>query len=390
MVQQGAAVVVINRRLGFLSVILIVIVGRSSAGVLPEERTDVLEHHYAGDNITITGPSVLVRKNLNNKIAFSGRYYVDQISGATIDVRTYGSPYAEKRTETSVGTDVVQDNTSWHVNYLQSIENDYEAHNASIEINQDFFGDLSTLSIGFAQGWDTVMDRTSKATLGEVDRNSYRLGWSQVITPKIIGNLGFEAITDEGYLKNQYRQVRYLDAANLYAFEPEAYPNTRTSYAVSIGAMQYLNANNVIGYRYRYFTDNWDIKAHTVELEYRYQWNQWLLVSQLRAYQQNAADFYADIFPYEKYQTFKARDKELSQFQSFGISLGATYVLPKAPWDFVEKSTVNVFVDHLSVDYDNFYDATVRDANHQKIAADQQPLFHLSANAIRVFFSVWY
>jgi hypothetical protein len=388
-VQQGAVVVVTNQRLGWVGVLLIVIIGRSSAGVLPEERTDILQHRYSGDGVTITGPSVLVRKNMNNKIAFSGHYYVDRISGATVDVRTYGSPYAEERTETSVGTDIIHNKTSWHVNVVQSDENDYQAKNTSLEINQSFFGDLSTLSLGVAQGWDTVMDRITKEELGEVDRQSYRLGWSQVITPKLIGNMGFEAISDEGYLKNQYRQVRYLDAANFYAFEPEKYPNTRTSYAAAIGAMQYLNANHVLGYRYRYFTDNWDIKAHTLEFEYRYQWNQWLWVSQFRAYRQGAAEFYADIFPYSNYQEFKARDKELSQYQAYGLSVGATYVLPKSPWDFVEKSTLNIFIDHLNVDYDNFYDATITD-NGQRIAADQQPLFHLSANAIRVFFSVWY
>lgn len=381
---------VTNLRLGWIGVLLIVIIGRSSAGVLPEERTDILQHRYAGDGISITGPSVLVRKNMNNKIAFSGHYYVDRISGATVDVRTYGSPYAEERTETSVGADIIHNKTSWHANVLQSNENDYQAKNVALEINQSFFGDLSTLTLGIAQGWDTVMDRISKQQYGEVDRHSYRLGWSQVLTPTLIANVGVEVISDEGYLKNQYRQVRYLDANNLYAFEPENYPNTRTSYAAAIGAMQYLNANHVLGYRYRYFTDSWDIQAHTVELEYRYQHNQWLWVSQFRAYQQGAAEFYADIFPYANYQEFKARDKELSEFQSYGISVGATYVLPKLPWQFVEKSTLNVFVDHLSVDYDNFYDATNTDANGQRIAADQQPLFHLSANAIRVFFSVWY
>jgi len=381
-------VVVINRR--FISVCLIVLVGRSTAGVLPEERTDVLMHGYAGDNISITGPSVLVRKNLNNKIAFSGHYYVDSISGATVDVRSYGSPYSEKRTETAVGSDVVKDNSSWHVKYMQSQENDYQAHNASIEMNQEFFGDLSTLSLGFSQGWDSILDRNTQEELDTIDRNSYRLGWSQVITPKLIGNLAFEAISDQGYLNNQYRNVRYVDASSLFLFQPEVYPGTRTSYAASIGAMQYLNSNNVIGYRYRYFTDSWDIKAHTAELEYRYQFNQWLLVSQLRAYRQNAADFYADIFPYENYQTFMARDKELSQLQSLGLSVGVTYVLPKAPWDFVEKSALNFFIDYLRVDYDNFRDATVTDTDGNKIAADQQPLFHLSTNAIRVFFSVWY
>lgn len=379
---------------GLLAVILLTLMGRSGAGILPEQRADILEHRYSADNQVIKGPAVMIRKNLNNKIAFSGRYYVDQISGATIDVRTYGSPYSEERTETSVATDIIDDNTTWRISYLTSQENDYDANNASISIDQDFFGDLSTLSLGYAQGWDTVSQRQtlgSTETLSEpVDRRSYRLGWSQVLTPKVIGNIGFETITDEGYLKNPYRQVRYATATNFYAFEPERYPNTRTSYAVSVGALQSLTSQQVLGYRYRYFTDSWDIQAHTLELEYRYQWNQYQFVSLIRGYQQGDAEFYADIFPRANYQTFAARDKELSELTSLGLSVGVSYLLPKFPGDFIEKSSVNFFIDHLSVDYANFRDATVTDANAQRIAAENQPLFHLSANAIRVFFSVWY
>ena len=44
------------------------------ATVLPEERADVMYHEYDGDGITISGPSVLVRKNFLAKVSVSANY----------------------------------------------------------------------------------------------------------------------------------------------------------------------------------------------------------------------------------------------------------------------------------------------------------------------------
>ena len=44
-----------------------------------------------------------------------------------------------------------------------------------------------------------------------VDRWSYRVGVSQILTRNMILSLGLEVITDEGYLHNPYRSFRYYD-----------------------------------------------------------------------------------------------------------------------------------------------------------------------------------
>jgi hypothetical protein len=49
----------------------------SFAGVLAEDRADVLYHRYDGGGVTIHGPSVLVRKKLAEKYAISANYYMD-------------------------------------------------------------------------------------------------------------------------------------------------------------------------------------------------------------------------------------------------------------------------------------------------------------------------
>ena len=61
----------------------LLLVGATHAGVLPEDRADVLFHRYEGGGITIQGPSVLVRKKLNESVSLAGNYYVDAISSAS-------------------------------------------------------------------------------------------------------------------------------------------------------------------------------------------------------------------------------------------------------------------------------------------------------------------
>src|SRR5246500_5942397 len=61
------------------------------ADVLPEDRADVLYHNYDGGGITIQGPSVLVRKKVGDSLSFTGSYYEDLISSASIDVKLSAS-----------------------------------------------------------------------------------------------------------------------------------------------------------------------------------------------------------------------------------------------------------------------------------------------------------
>ena len=74
------------------------------AGVLPEDRADALYHRYQGGGITISGPSVLVRKKIGEQFSVSANYYVDMVSSASIDVISTASPYSERRTQYSLLT----------------------------------------------------------------------------------------------------------------------------------------------------------------------------------------------------------------------------------------------------------------------------------------------
>jgi hypothetical protein len=361
---------------------------RAGAGVLPEDRADLLLHSYDGGGVTIQGPSLLVRKQFAQKFSASANYYVDKVSSASIDVITTASPYTEERTQYSLGLDYLHDRWTMNLGFTNSEENDYTAETFSFAISQDVFGDLTTISLGYSLGNDIVRRRGDDTFQDDVQRQNYRLGLSQILTKNLLLGLSFETVTDEGFLNNPYRQIRYVDTGSPqgYSYEREIYPRTRTSDAGAVRLRYYLPYRAAVHAEYRQYSDTWQIKADTFELGYTHPLETgWTIEGKLRFYSQDKAEFYSDLFAASQFQNFMARDKELSTFASQGIRLAASYDIVRGGWRFVERGTVNLIFDHLMFDYEDF-----RDLRNSGGVAGQEPFYSFDANVFQVFVSFWF
>ncbi len=378
----------ILRRLS-LTALLLAMTGTVVAGVLPEDRADVLYHLYDGGGVEIDGPSILVRKKIGKSVSVVGNYYVDMVSSASIDVITTASPYTEERKQWSLGMDYLRGNTTMRVNYVSSEESDYDAETVSFSVSQDMFGDLTTLTLGYALGDDLVRRSDDPSFERNLDKQIYSIGLTQVLTKNLISTLNFETITDEGYLNNPYRSVRYTDLGSAlgYSFEPELYPNTRTSNALGLRARYYLPYRAAIEGEYRYFIDTWDIEGHTAALTYIHPWGDFTFTGKFRYHTQTGAHFYSDLFSRSEATNFRGRDKELSALQSYTFKLKAAYELLNDDgndWGFIKKAKVTASVDLLHVDYDNFSDLTAL------APIGDEPLYKLDADIFQIFFTFWY
>jgi Protein of unknown function (DUF3570) len=359
------------------------------AGVLPEDRADVLFHSYDGGGVTIQGPSLLVRKQFASKFSASANYYVDKVSSASIDVITTASPYTEERTQTSVGLDYLHDRWLMNIGVTKSEENDFVADTVSFGISQDLFGDLTTISLGYSLGDDEVSRRGDATFADTVDRQHYRLGLSQILTKNLLLGFSFETITDEGFLNNPYRSVRYVDLSSPlgYSYEPELYPRTRTSDAGALRLRFYLPWRAALHGEFRQYADTWEVESDTFEIGYTHPLEPgWIFEGKLRSYSQSKADFYSDLFPRSQFQNFLARDKELSTFTSQTLRLGASYDIVRGGWRFVERGTVSVIYDHILFDYEDFRDLSGTPSG----VPGSEPLYGFEANVFQVFVSFWF
>jgi len=372
----------------FISLLFYFFSSHLSAAVLPEDRADVMFHSYDGGGAEISGPSLLVRKKFSENVSATVNHYVDNVSSASIDVITRASPYEEERIENSLSVDYLHDKTVMSMGLTESNENDFAAKTLSLNISQDMFGDLTTVSLGFALG-DNLVGRNGDDTFSEdVDVRNYRISLSQVLTKDLVLALALETITDEGFLNNPYRSVRYIDPLDSlnYIYEDERYPNTRTSHATAIRAKYYLPHRAAIHGGFRYFTDTWGIEAQTFEVGYTWPYSEELILEfSYRLYDQTKADFYSDLFPFENAQNFLARDKELSTFSSNTLGLGAHYEFKKNGTGFIKRGSVNLSWDFIDFQYDDFRDLTVTG-----VPPGQEPLYDQTANVIRAYVSIWF
>jgi hypothetical protein len=359
----------------------------SHAGVLPDDRADMLWHRYEGGGITVQGPSVLVRKKFGDSLSVSGNYYVDMITSASIDVVTQASPYKERRTQESVGAEYLHGKVTYSGGYISSVEPDYRSKTAFFNIAEDMFGDLTTVSFGATRGWDKVGRHNDPTFSRDLDRRNWQVGLSQILTRNWLAAFNFETSESEGFLNNPYRSVRYIDpgSARLYSYEPERYPGSRTGNAASADLKYYLPWRAAVDGNYRYYADTWGILAHTLRLGYTQPIRSWTLDGHVRLYRQTHADFYSDLFPYVDAQNFLARDRELAQFKSITFGATASWELhpPQPAW--LTRITLNLSFDRLHIMYDDFRDVRVHVA-----VPGTEPLYVLDANVMQFFISAWF
>jgi Protein of unknown function (DUF3570) len=296
----------------------------ADAAVLPDDRAEALFHVYDGGGVRATGPALLVRKSLADRVSLSGQYYVDAVSNASIDVVTSASPFKETRNQYTLGGQLLVRDAVLSVSYDSSKEPDYVANTFGVDATQDVFGGMTTVSLGFSRARDDV----GKKDIGFFDKAThwqYRSGVTQILSPRWLASINFEAVHDEGFLGSPYRTARVFGAT-----VNENVPRTRSSRAVKLRAVGDVGAvgapRTSVRAEYRHYWDNWDIQAGTLELGgARYVGERWLIDAALRFYSQSKALFYSDNAPEER--LYVSRNRQLSTFRTQGVGVKATYTL---------------------------------------------------------------
>ena len=380
------------------------LVGAVHAGVLPEDRADVLYFRYDGGGVTINGPSVLVRKSIGEHVSVSANHYIDMVSSASVDVETSASPYDDERTQSSLSVDFLHGKSTYSIGYVNSDESDYKAKTMFGSISHDMFGDLTTIGFGYKVGKNDVFRnvkiddvKVNDPTFAEtMETKSFNVSVTQIITKNLIMSGQYEVITDEGFLRSPYRSVRFFIDPLSQGRQDEIYPNTRTSNAASVRAKYFLPYRAAVDAMYRFYNDTWGVIGHTGELGYVHPLNsKWIFEGRVRYYTQTKADFYSDIFPRADFSNFMARDKELATYNAITAGVAATYEfkIDRFPW--LAKGQLNLRYDYMTVSYDDFRDArfslgsfgTLPDT---PLAPGTEPLYELKANILQFYISAFF
>ena len=309
--------------------------GTARAIELPEDRADAMFHVYDGGGVRATGPAILLRKKVAERVSLSGTYYIDKVSNASIDVVTTASPYKESRTEYSIGGDYVYRDAQVSLSTSRSKEPDYVADATNLDVTQEVFGGLTSVSLGFTRGIDQVGKKNSPAFAETARHWRYRAGLTQILTPRWLVSANVEAISDDGFLGSPYRAAQVFGAAVL-----ERNPRTRTARAIKLRSIYDLGSRSSLRTEYRYYADTWDIKAHTTEVgSSRHFGEAWLADGFLRYYTQGKALFYADNAQAET--VYVTRNRQLGTFTNLGFGAKVAYNLRQVPGQYDLKANAS-------------------------------------------------
>lgn len=319
-----------------------------AAVTLPEDTAEALYHLYDGGGVTAQGPALLVRKSLYDKVSLTGTYYVDMVSNASIDVVTQASPFKETRKEYNVGADYAYRDSLTNITYSNSEEPDYKAQALSIDAAQEVFGNMTTIKLGYTRGQDDV-GKKGEGFFDYAKHWRYRLGITQILTPRWLASLNLEAVSDEGYLGSPYRSALVFGA-----FVPERNPRTRSSRSIKLGVIGEIMPRTSLHAEYRYFYDTWDIKAGTFEIGgSRYVGESFLIDAYLRYYNQSrAALFYSNNATTET--IYVSRNRQLSTFNDIAPGVRVSYLYKQVPGRYEIRGNLNYEYQYFK--YSDFTD----------------------------------
>ncbi|MDP9064670.1 MAG: DUF3570 domain-containing protein [Pseudomonadota bacterium] len=335
----------------------------ANASVLPDDRADVFYSRYSGGGIRVNSESVLVRKKITGNLAVEGSYDIDHISGASVDAVSGASVIKDERHQKTARVEYVHDQTTYALSYIGSTERDLRANTVNLSLSQLMFNDLTTLTLAFGRTGDSVGRNQGSAVspdvvwLGHAQSRAYDVGLSQVLAKNLVGGLNFEVITDAGNLANPYRQIRFAENTPPFYLVPadsgQIYPSTRTSTAVRGKAKYYLPYRAAITGSYRYFSDTWNVRADTYELDYAQPvFDAWTLEGRVRYYKQGHASFYRDVFTQPL--NFMARDPQLAASSNTTLGLKVNYSFAPEGFRMFKRGTATLDLSRVDYRYGDY------------------------------------
>jgi hypothetical protein len=377
----------------------LLLVRSTSADVLPDNRADVFYSKYSGGGMDITGYSATARAKITENFAVEANYFIDKVSGASIDVLSQASVIKDERKQKSGTIEYLRDKTTYTASYTSSVERDYISNTAAISLSQDMFGDLTTVTLGFANTQNKVGENNGTANdpnvawVGHALTRAYSGGVSQIITKNFIAGVNLQVITDAGYLANPYRSIRYLVPVDVnpkgYALGNQVYPDTHTSTAVQVQGKYYLPYRAALTALYRYYTDTWGVVGNTYELDYTHPVrNRWIFEGRVRYYKQSAANFYSDLFPFADSQNFTARDQNLAALDNTTIGAKVTYAFLPDGWKFFKRGTVTLDFSRIRFNYLDF--RNIKNYGVPQYSPGTEPLYNFNANVFQAFVSMYF
>jgi len=204
------------------------------------------------------------------------------------------------------------------VEISNSTEHDYVSHEFGLSDAWTLLEGRGTLHYGGSISNDMVDPVTNHLHLSKTSR-SIALGWTWIIGEDDLVDLSATLTKLHGYLDEPYKIVPVGTGT-----VPDHRPDSRFRQAYLLKYGHYFDWDGALKGSYRFYKDDWDIRAHTLDFTYDQHVDEdWVISPRLRWYSQNGASFYGGSFAQP--QTYLSADYRLSPFDSLLFGLNISY-----------------------------------------------------------------
>ncbi|MGB0678974.1 MAG: DUF3570 domain-containing protein [Polyangiales bacterium] len=287
------------------------------------------------DGTEVVSPNAAARFRMIDNYTYAELgYSADVWSSASVDIRTAATGrVSEQRHELRLG--LAREYADWVLrgDYRFSHEHDYVAHGGGIGIEHDFAEGNSTLGARFSLAHDTVGRAGDERFSRGLTTAGLHVVFSQVLDPETILQVAYEGVRREGYQASPYRFVGIGGdgdcGGSAVLCVPEAHPSVRFRHAAVGRVRRALHEAWSLGGDYRFYADDWGLRAHTFMLTLNWLPDDDVTLSlQLRSHVQGAADFYRSRYlDAAQGPSWVSRDRELSSMHTQRAALLYTHSL---------------------------------------------------------------
>jgi len=264
------------------------------------------------DTMSGSTPSGAVKQST---VSFTGASGGNNGGGSVETNASALSKFSDTRTALSMAWTHSHAN-HWTLDYnaAVSVENDYRSYSGAVTVNKETANKEFKFTAGIAGTFDTIFRVGNGNTPvplsrikdnlfygeGKKDTTDIILGLTRIINRRTIGQVNLSYSVAKGYLTDPYKVFSVVDINSNKAYDSfyESRPSTRKRMALTFHLNhQLFPVNDIIQLSYRYYTDDWKVKSHTVRFNYHHQFgNKQYLESGIRLYHQSKAFFYQNEF----------------------------------------------------------------------------------------------
>lgn len=250
---------------------------------------------------------------------------VHTLSGASIQERRRGGEVRVRRNfgESNAGLAL-----------STSKETDYHSDSLAGDVRFDFNERNTTLALGYGHTQDKIGKHGSDLW-NDRTTDDFLLGLTQLLSPVDIVQSNLTYSTGRGYFNDPYKYTMTFTGSGAPLIQNDSRPDHRRSMAWLTRYRHYLPSwQMALGGDYRFYRDDWGIRAHTVDLSAAWQASDSVRITpSVRYHSQGAADFFANTFPTRT--AIASSDARLGSFGAWTAGL-------KLVWALTPQTSVDV------------------------------------------------